>query len=167
MGWCGNYQFVNRAEREEIVRLFNGGESSNFVVTLCTPHQLSATKSLLVLSINLRWPGTVWSCLSRKAWQRVTWVGKIPANDRHVIVWKNEIVVPTSTPSLDGHIIAWRNGNNYGSYNYVVYQTATNNKEVMDLLEMLLCEDRQLPGFMARAMCTANQRILERLLRRE
>jgi len=150
MGWSGNYQFVNRAERVEIVRLFNGDESPEYVFKPCTVKQLETTKSLLIPTIDERWPGTVWFYLSRLFKLRHTWVGKIPAG-----IW------------------VWRNGNNYGAYNYAVYQTSTkefffrkDNAEVMDLLEMLLCKDKELPGFMARNMCLANQRTLERLLRR-
>jgi hypothetical protein len=152
--WSGNYQFVNRAEREEIVRLFNGGESSTHRLKPCTPKQLETTMSKLIPSINQRWSGTVWFFLSRQFKFRYTWVGKIPTKD--------------------GFIWTWRNGNNFGAYNYAVYQEDTkefffrkDNKEVMDLLEMLMCEGRQLPGFMAREMCLTNQRTLEHLLRRE
>jgi hypothetical protein len=153
MGWSGNYQFVNYSERPEIVRLFNGNESYTYTFKPCTPEQLETTMSLLIPTIDQRWSGTLWFYLKKTFSARHTWVGKIPASD--------------------GFIWAWRNGNNYGAYNYCIYQGSTgefffrkDNAEVIDLLEMLLCKDKELPGFMTRKMCLANQRTLERLFRR-
>jgi hypothetical protein len=153
MGWSGNYQFVNRAERPEVVRLFNGGESNTHLLKPCTPEQLETTVSKLIPTIDERWPGTKWFYLVRLLQTKHTWVGKIPTKD--------------------GFIWAWRNGNNFGAYNYCIYQGSTgefffrkDNNEVMDLLDMLQEEKKDLPLFMTRDMCLANQKTLERLLRR-
>jgi hypothetical protein len=146
MAW-GNFQFINKHERAELLRVLDGGESPTIKLTLATPEQLKRSRSVLIPTVSRFQPATVWYALEwtlraptgHTLTSRTTWLGKIS----------------------HGAIALWRNGNDYGKYNYAIYQFNNrkfyfrkNNKEVMDLLEILVGDEKNLPLLISKDMCS-------------
>jgi hypothetical protein len=162
MSWSGNYAFVMVANRTEFLNTLNGGSSRLFTTALATKEQLETSRSILIETISEKWPDTTWYTLKRTTlvtisrryeWKKkITWVGRIPTDT--------------------GLVTVWRNGNNQGNYNYAIHNPSgfyfrKDNQQVMDFLEMLFCENKDLPMFMARELCDANKIVLEKLLKGE